>query len=64
MLHSISRFLRCVSLILAVVLVIASIAGAADAMFFLVEVRRALRIVRICVRCAHVAAACRPLFFA
>lgn len=63
MLHSISRWLRYVSVALAIALVVASAAGAADAVFFLMEVRRALRVVRICVRCAHVADTCRPLFF-
>ena len=64
MLNSVSRFLRCVSVVLAVVLVVASVAGAADAVFFLVEVRRALRVVRLGVRLASTVAACRPLFFA
>lgn len=64
MLNSVSRFLRCVSIVLAIVLVVASVAGAADAVFFLAEVRRALRFVRLGIRLARVAAACRPLFFA
>ena len=64
MLNSVSRFFRFVSIVLAMALVVASVAGAADAVFFLVEVRRALRVIRLGVRLARVAAASRPLFFA
>ena len=60
---TISRFLRVVSILLAVVLVVASITGASDAVFFLVELRRVVRWARLCVRCAHSASACLPLLF-
>lgn len=64
MLKSASHVLHFVSVILAIALVVASITGAADVVFFLVEVRRTLRVIRFSLRLASTAAACRPLFFA
>ena len=61
---TISRFLRVVSMLLAVVLVVASISGASDAVFFLVELRRVVRFARLAWRTANMARACLPLFFA
>ena len=64
MLRSISRWLRLLSVLLAVVLVVASIAGASDAVLFLVELRRVVRFARLAWRTANMARACLPLFFA
>lgn len=60
---SVSRFLSLLSLFLAVALVVASVAGAVDVVFFLVDVRRVVHWARLCVRCARSASACLPLLF-
>jgi len=60
---SMSRFLSLLSLFLAVALVVASVAGAADVVSFLVDVRRVVCWARLCARCARLASACLPLLF-
>lgn len=62
MLNSIYRYLRCFSLLLAVVLVCASLAGFHDAVIFLVEVRRAVRYAKLAMRCIGLAIDASPLY--
>lgn len=62
MLHSIYRYLRCFSILLAIVLVCASLAGFHDAVVFLVEVRRVVRYAKLAMRCIGLAIDARPLY--
>lgn len=62
MLNSAYRYIRCFSILLAVVLVCASLAGFHDAAVFLVEVRRVVRYVGLAMRCIRLAIDASPLY--
>lgn len=62
MLNSVYRYLRCFSILLAVVLVCASLAGFHDAVVFLVEIRRVVRYTRLAMRCIGLAIDASPLY--